>query len=905
MARRLVNTVFTSADETDWTLELWDMNLSSADLDYEVEMDVNGFQITWNGDENDVFQPLLSSACKFTIILNETQRGTIMNVAYGVDEFRMCVKIRKAGQAYWVGQIHSEAIIERVEDGLIYVDMTASDGLAQLENIDFKETDGTVYTTRYSTQAYIYAILKKIPSVSLWYTDSGVGSVFMYEHFLNQPVISDDSFAFSHTDSNSNVRGVLDYLHVDPNTWYLRPNIDERRGDDFKRYPTTKEEGFVSCKMVLHDILASLGATICFSQGTWRIFDRCYLDATTTSLNSASVIQYARTSSGTLEAGTFTEDIDIDIDDTTSEFKRGIVRRGLQPFYGAGQTHVNAGSDLLFASGIGYFDPEVTGALFRYAVTGSGQEWPTDNTRGIWNLAGFTGLDSDANVTNLEIANGANGGAIRLHFSGNCDYARFRPDNPCGTLMILSFKFVVKDTNDVSYALKRRVRTLKYSSTGTEFAIDITGGTGTGDDYYAKFYESDYYEWVASTDSAYNEAYVDVMLGADPSVLNADGVGTTQPFLTQDFPSFAFYTPPGTKLDTSSDVDNQLKKEFSDDRRYFVYRFDHVLDMPQGSATIEEIEMPEFWVTEWAPDQGPDMYYNSSGTSLALGADTGFPNYRTKTSLTGTNGFFDPSISNRPDVVTMFQLSGIEIYNGDGTNEFDNTTIFVPTNVYGNEIYQSPRTHVGGAFVNFGTHVYGRYLVSSYSDPTAREDNFKMITAWDSSDTVERMTQRVNKNVMQMRDRTRQIVEGAMFSYVSNSTIIEPWQRLITTKLSGSSETFIPFRVTLSFGDLEQRLTMMKVRGTVSTVGGAHTDSDKGRTGRSATGGSYNPGGLPDIIGPQLASISFNSSDEITGFTVASGFTPLNADQISDVGTTNKFGGDTSDQELFQIFLEK
>ena len=80
MARRLVNTIFTSADETDWTLELWDMNLSSADLDYEVEMDVNGFQITWNGDENDVFQPLLSSACKFTIILNETQRGTIMNV---------------------------------------------------------------------------------------------------------------------------------------------------------------------------------------------------------------------------------------------------------------------------------------------------------------------------------------------------------------------------------------------------------------------------------------------------------------------------------------------------------------------------------------------------------------------------------------------------------------------------------------------------------------------------------------------------------------------------------------------------------------------------------------------------------------------------------------------------------
>ena len=67
------------------------------------------------------------------------------------------------------------------------------------------------------------------------------------------------------------MRGVPDYLHVDPNTWYLRPDIDERRGDDFKRYPTTKEEGFVSCKMVLHDILASLGATICFSEGNTHL----------------------------------------------------------------------------------------------------------------------------------------------------------------------------------------------------------------------------------------------------------------------------------------------------------------------------------------------------------------------------------------------------------------------------------------------------------------------------------------------------------------------------------------------------------------------------------------------------------------------------------------------------------
>ena len=40
-------------------------------------------------------------------------------------------------------------------------------------------------------------------------------------------------------------------------------------------------------------------------------------------------------------------------------------------------------------------------------------------------------------------------------------------------------------------------------------------------------------------------------------------------------------------------------------------------------------------------------------------------------------------------------------------------------------------------------------------------------------------------------------------------------------------ETFIPFRVTLSFGDLEQRLTMIKLRGCITI--GERTDSDKGQ----------------------------------------------------------------------------
>jgi len=895
MARRLVNTTYTSSDNTNWALELWDLDLSSSDLDHIVEMEVQGFNIQWSGDENKIFQPLLSSSCDFTLVLNETQRGVIMDVAYGLREFRMAVKIRRNNQVYWVGQIHSESIIETIEDGSIYVDFTASDGLAQLDNIDFKQNDGSVYTERYSAAAYIYAILLKIPTVGLWYTN-GVGSVFMYEHFLNQPVLSTDSFTFNHTGSDGVTRGVLDYLHVDPNTWYLRPPDQDVRGDRFERYPTTKKEGFVSCKEVLHDILASLGATICFSEGTWRIFDRCHLDSTTTSLSSASVIQYARTSSGQLEAGTFTESIDVDLDATSSEFSRGIARKGLQPFAGAGQTHRNAGSDLLFASGIGYNLNE--NPLVRFKDS----QFPTGDGGAnvhIHNFAGSSGLDANAVVGGLTIANGGNNGSIRLHFSGNCDYRKFGSGEDCGTLGILSFRFEITDNNDITYRLKRRVRTLKYTSTGATFGVNITGGTGTSLDYIPKFYESDFYTWVASTDSGYSEAQVDIMLGADPSVLN-EGFGTSNSFLTQDFPSFAFYTPPGTALDTGSTLDNVLRKDNNATRRFYVYRFDHVLETPTSSATIKSIRMDAMFLSEWSPDNGPDIYYDSSGNGnvIALGTDQGSPNYRTESVPNANDGVYNGSFSSRPNVINLFQLSGLEIYNGDGTNEFDNTTVFTPANIYGNEVYKSPTVSVGGAFENFGTHVYGRYLVSSFSDQTAREDNFKMITAWDSSDAVTRMTQRVNKNVMQIRSRTRQIVEGELFSYTSSATTVEPWQRLVTNKLSGTLETFIPFRVSISFADLSQKLTLMRVRGTTSTVDGSHTDVDKGRGGRAATGGGITPSTPMDIIAPQLTSMSFNATNEITAFNIASGSTPIGADEVDDASTTHKFATATQLQKV-------
>lgn len=853
MARRLVKTDFKSVDPAiDWRLEIWDLAVNSADLDYAVEMNLPGFEIQWVGDEASSLDPFLSSSCSFTLSLTEQQRGAIMSRVYGSSEFSLAVRVVKVNvnastsSVYWVGQLHPEETTEVVEDGYITVDFKASDGLAQLDFIDFKETNGEAYEGKYSAASYIHKILLKTPTLALWYDDATVGSLFMSEHFLNRPVIQDDSFSFSHTGSDGTTRGVLDYLHIDPITWYIKNQDTGIIGDEFLRYPTTKKDGFVSCKTVLQDILSSLGATICFSEGSWKIFDRCYLDSTTTSLSSAQVITYNRKQDGTLEASLTNTSIDVDLDSGSSEFRRGVVRRGMHPLGGASQVHKNSGSDLMFGSGVGYSFQGLP--VYRFESSeGTFPSSDADDPSGIHNFAGVSPASSSMTYEGLAIPNGNNDGLIRLHLAGNCDYTLI--GNFYGTLGILSFKFQLTDYDGVDYRLKRRVRTLASYSNGTAFGVDVNN---SANDYYPKFYESDYYEWVASTDSGYSEAQVDLMLGADPTLLT-DGVGTTEQFLTEDFPSISFHTPPGTQLDPDSNLDNQLLADTDVSKRKFVWRFDQEISTPTASNTIVGCTMHSMWLTEWRPNAGPDLLYApGTGTLLSLGTDQSGPSYRTESVNGANDGIYLFSFYEKPLSINLFQLSGIELFNGDGTTDFDNRTVFTPSVEFGSEIYSLKSTSIGGAFQNTGEYTQGRYEVSSFSDPDNREDNFKMTTAWDNTDVVNRMSERTTKNLMQIREKTRQVVEGSLFSYTEGSSIVEPWQRVVTSKLSGSSEIFIPHRCSLVFGELEQKLSMLKVRGSSSTITGSHESYDQGKGGRPATGGSKPNTDVAAVFGKTL-----------------------------------------------------
>ncbi len=954
MAKRIIYTDYKSIDGTSWSIEIWDLYGSGQNEDLTVEMMDPGFKITWNGDENNVLQPLLSSSCSFTLAINEQQRGLLMPLIYSHKEFRLAVMIRKDSQVYWVGQVHAEECSEVIKDGYIIVDMTASDGLAQLENIDFKDENGDAYEGRYPVISWVHKILMKVPSSTLWFSQYQAGSVIAYEHHLNTPVLTGDSYAFSHTGDDGVTRGVMDYLYLSPKCYYLRPPEPSVVGDEFKRYPTTARDGVVSCMTVLKDIMAALGATICFSDGAWRIFDRTYLFSEDSSLTSSSVIQYTATQSGSTEASVFQEQIDVDVDLSNSEFKRGAIRKGLHPFASATQTHKNAGADLIYASGVNYSIPPSTpiykfdtahdigfvdgdpggqpyldtapslSHLFPYTDTPGVADFAYMQDSGIFGFGRNTPIGAPS-LGDLELPNGQGGGKIRLNIQAQAVYkylgyvgvedsiAEPQYINRPGSMAIMSFRFSVTDSNGDKYYLKRRVRTLNKYTDGTDVEIGVLGAYATinaGDHdyenvssnwhYKPKYYESDYYTWVLSTDSYSNLAYVDVMLGGDPSVLEE---GQSDSFLTYEFANTAFFTPPNTKIDSSSDTDGQLVSDSDVSRRYFKIRFDHSIELPDNSGTIESCELEEMWLEEHDANGGPAPTHSASGDVITQAFNyitNKTPTYGTERTPTGGNGWFNTEYFNHPRSLQRFYLNEIEIYAGSGDENYDNINTFTPATIYGNENYSNTTVVSGGGNLNLSGNQdpIGRYSAKSYSTGSNSPSLFfKMSTHWDSSDLADRMTHRVNKNVMEIRHRIRQVVEGALFSSTANGVIIEPWQRLLTKKLSGDVETFVPFRTTLSFKDSQQTMTLVKCKTESGTITGEASDNDRPR-GETAIGGNPNPVGPVNFAGPKVTSIE----DTVAGHTSKLQFITV----TEDVDLNNITAGeDTSSSDLFQIFLEK
>ncbi len=836
MARRLVNTTIKNQKDT-FDFELWDMESVSPDLDHTVEFDVNGFEISWRGNAKD--NPIMASTVKWSMFLNEAQRSAIMPVVFSDTEFRMCVRIKKAGNLFWCGVVHAEGTSEEIGDGIITVSLQASDGLGMLDNIDWKRPDGSRYSGSMKLRDVLWSALGKLPHIPLM---GGTGTPVLIEHALNQPITQNASELFSHGSGN-NYRGVMDYIKLEPNTFYYS-NIEEENivgGARFGNVDKFNPDDFTSSKLVVRDIMASMGATICFADGKWHVWDKTHQMLTSYG-ETYNMTEWYVTQSNELDTSgaMVTATYNPAIYDRNALAVAGIVSNANKPRFdflkgaaikaehsvrGVTQKHTRAGSDLLYANGIGYHDSELrpqweSGESYTQPLISNYRNNRQDSAAQNYNnVFKPTFLDGTANtydglfdtrnrdrvISDIQIPNGNNDGSMRIHISGNCNYTHKevnRSGNDIasyGTLGIYKQRVEIYDGTDY-YRLSRPVRTIAYDSEGNTAQVAINGGNGSS--YAPKFWSLEY-EWIINTDSRYADAWLDIPMGANNSIIES---GNTSKFMQTDYPNIAegagIYTPPLTKL--ASDSDNTLRKD--KDRNNYVWRHDFEYDMPAASGTIEQIKIHEPVIEEWEGKNGPNITNLSDGTAVDIGTDYLNPTYRTKTNASTSDGH-----GTKPNGIRFFQLSGIEVMFGDGTQEFDQNTVALPTTTRGREILNLNGTRLGASFVNSGNSTHGRYVASDFVSPNDFEDNLKFQRPQDDTFKKESLSELVTSNFLEMRGKVRQTITTTTVlahesDAVTSNQIILPFNKLVTDTLDSTTKMIIPFALSYTLTEGRQRI---------------------------------------------------------------------------------------------------
>ena len=903
MARRLVNTTLKNQKDT-FRFELWDMDSSSVDLDYVVEFDVAGFTIDWKGSDKD--SPLMSSTMEWTMYLNETHRSAIMPVVFAAEEFRLCVRVMKGSNVFWCGIVHPEGTSEEITDGISTVSLQASDGLGILENINWVQSDGERYSGSMKVRDALWNALGKLPHTSLI---ASTGGAVLVEHQLNQPITGNTGSypnEFLYTFSN-NTRGVMDYMELNPNTFYYS-NIEEERvvmGQKFMSMDKFNPDDFASSKLVVQDIMAALGATICFADGKWHVFDKtaqfmCDND------EEYDLIEWNVTQSNTLDTSanlvtatynpnlydknaTVNEGSTLYVNRPRFDFLRGIARKAAFAVRAVTQKHVRAGSDLLYANGIGYHDSKQrpvweTGAgfetplldMFRVSRSASADkdevayEGPFFDGDNSWDGL-FDTRNRERTIVDLQIPNGDNDGQVRIHISGNVSYTnRNITGSPAtwGSLGIYKQRFEVYDGSNW-YRLSRPVRTLAYSSNGTPFSITITGSGNNA--YFPKVWQGTY-EWIEDTDARYDDAWLDIPLGANNSVVEQ---GVVSKFMQTDYPNLDTYTPPLTKL--SGTADNILAKD--PERNHYVWRHDYVYDMPSDSSTIEKIRIQNPVLEEWDQLTGPNLIYLSDGSAGELGDNYFSPSYRTKSNDSATDGE-----GTKPNSMTGFELSGVEVMFGDGSKEFDQVCVSYPTTAQGKQILNLNGTRLGASFVNTGNSTHGRFTASDYVSPNNQEDNLKFQRPYDQSFQKESLSELVTSNFLNLRGRVRETVNGASIhgydtGHDNVSQIMFPWNRLVTDKLDSTTKIIIPYEInyTLNEGrqEFEAWFRNYSAEANIGSTTEVENDSTRGPN-------------------PPIGNMEKPSGADLSDF--------VQSEATSDTGGG---GLDKDEIELLQTFLEK
>jgi hypothetical protein len=170
MGVRFRGQIKTTHTNTDYTVELWDVNYTTTGVT-NIILFGEGFQITYEGQGDEIYAPIKGSACKvYAGVTNDSAglalRTWIYNSILATKEDQYHVAIYKDGNLHWFGVILPSLGNEPDDSRPYDFVIQATDGLARLKDKEYTPA-ATAYTDptvgRRTFIEILYEVLKATP----------------------------------------------------------------------------------------------------------------------------------------------------------------------------------------------------------------------------------------------------------------------------------------------------------------------------------------------------------------------------------------------------------------------------------------------------------------------------------------------------------------------------------------------------------------------------------------------------------------------------------------------------------------------------------------------------------------------------------------------------------------------
>lgn len=191
-----------------WRINIHDLNYNGTA--YEIKLGAEGFDLSYSGDNEDRYQPIIGSSVQFTVMNEGGEFETFLNtVLPAAEEGRMQLEIRKdpdnTNTLYWAGILAAEQIEQADAPAPNPVSITATDDIGNLQRLLFVDNDGAGFNQIRTPVAHMLQILNQMRTENLWGATDGffryvndvemdgyTGSDWINDVLLDNPFVNED-----------------------------------------------------------------------------------------------------------------------------------------------------------------------------------------------------------------------------------------------------------------------------------------------------------------------------------------------------------------------------------------------------------------------------------------------------------------------------------------------------------------------------------------------------------------------------------------------------------------------------------------------------------------------------------------------------------------------------------------